>query len=122
MHFLLVNLLRHVCKQNALVCKTLFRLTFPCSKSTTETLRKGINLCSKLTITTPKRHSGLLIVNLEHISQLFYKVSIVSWVVWNHKIIIQHSQYQFKSLHPIQQICVHSQQGNRKFNVIFVQR
>ena len=48
----------------------------------------------------------------------FYSVSIVSWVVWNHKIIIQHSQHQSKSLHPIQQLCVHSQRWNYKFNML----
>ena len=46
------------------------QLTFTCSKSTVETLEKGVKLCSKLTIKTPER-GRVFIVNFEHISHLF---------------------------------------------------
>ena len=50
--------------------------TFTCSKSTIEKLEKGVEICSKLTIKTPKRRhrrrSGVIIVNFEHISQLAF--------------------------------------------------
>ena len=45
--------------------------------------RKKCEICSKLTIKTPKRSqwrcSGLLTVNFEHISHLFFSVSIVDF-------------------------------------------
>ena len=50
------------------------QLAFTCSKSTIETLKKGVKW-SKLTIKTPERRhwrgSGVLIANSEHISHLF---------------------------------------------------
>ena len=49
--------------------------TFTCSKSTTETLEKTVNMFT-LTMTTPKRRhwcrSGIVIVKFEHVSHLFY--------------------------------------------------
>ena len=44
-------------------------LTFSCSKSTIETLGKGI--CSKLTIKTPEQHLVFLLVTL-NIFQTFF--------------------------------------------------
>ena len=49
------------------ISENITRLTFICSKSTIETLEKR-EICSKLTTKTPERHSGVLIVNLKHIS------------------------------------------------------
>ena len=49
--------------------------TFTCSKSTTETFERAVNMFT-LTMTTPKRRpwcrSGIFIVKFEHISHLFY--------------------------------------------------
>ena len=49
------------------------QLTFTCSKSTIET-RKKCEVCSKLTIKTLEGrqwcHSGVFIVNFEHISHI----------------------------------------------------
>ena len=51
------------------------QLIFTCSKSTTETLEKRCEICSKLTIKTPERchwrRSGVFIINSEHISHFF---------------------------------------------------
>ena len=47
------------------------QLISACSKSAIETLKNGCEICSKLTIETPKRrHFGGFIVNFEHISHL----------------------------------------------------
>ena len=46
-------------------------LTFTFSKSTTETLEKGLKYVSKFTNRDQWRYSGFFIVNCEHISQLF---------------------------------------------------
>ena len=43
-----------------------FQQIFTCSKSTRETQEKKCEICSKLTIETPKR-----LLTFEHISQLF---------------------------------------------------
>ena len=45
------------------------KLTFPCSESTIETLKKRCKICSKLIIKTPE--FGAFIVNFGHISHLF---------------------------------------------------
>ena len=56
---------------------------FTCSKLTTETLEQRCEICSKLTIKTPKRRQwrrfGVFIVNFEHISHLCSSVSIVNF-------------------------------------------
>ena len=56
------------------------QLTFTCSNSTIETLEKRCEICSKLRIKTLDwrhwRHSGVFIVDFEHISYLFSSVSI----------------------------------------------
>ena len=56
---------------------------FTCSKFTIETLEQGCEICSKLTIKTPKRRQwrrfGVFIVNFEHISHLCSSVSIVNF-------------------------------------------
>ena len=45
--------------------------TFTSSKLPIKTLKHGVGICSKITIKTPeRRHSGLFIVNFEHISHL----------------------------------------------------
>ena len=54
-----------------------------CSKLTIETLEQGCEICSKLTIKTPKRRHwrrfGVFTVNFEHISHLCSSVSIVNF-------------------------------------------
>ena len=54
-----------------------------CSKLTIETLEQGCEICSKLTIKTPKRRHwrrfGAFTVNFEHISHLCSSVSIVNF-------------------------------------------
>ena len=62
---------------------------FTCSKLTTEALEQRCEICSKLTIKTPKRRYwrrfgvlrrfGVFIVNFEHISHLCSIVSIVNF-------------------------------------------
>ena len=49
-----------------------------CSKLTIETLEQRCEICSNLTIKTPKRF-GVFIVNFEHISQLCSSVFIVNF-------------------------------------------
>ena len=55
---------------------------FTCSKLTIETLEQRCEICSKLTIKPPKRRQwrrfGGFIVNFEHISHRWSKVSIVN--------------------------------------------
>ena len=50
---------------------------------TTETLEQRCEICSKLTINTPKRRqwhrSGVFIVHFEHISHFCFSVSIVNF-------------------------------------------
>ena len=57
--------------------------TFTCSKLVIETLEQMCEICSKLTIKTPKRrqwhHFGVFIVKFEHISHLSYSVSVVNF-------------------------------------------
>ena len=54
-----------------------------CSKLTQETLEQRCEICSKLTIKTPKRRQwhrfGVFIVNFEHISHLCSSVSIANF-------------------------------------------
>ena len=53
-----------------------------CSKLTMETLEQKCEICSQLTIKTPKRRRrrfGVFIVNCEHISHLCSSVSIVNF-------------------------------------------
>ena len=54
-----------------------------CSKLTIETLEQSCEICSKLTIKTPKRHHwrrfGVFIVNFQHISHHCCSVSIVDF-------------------------------------------
>ena len=54
-----------------------------CSKLTMETLEQKCEICSQLTIKTPKRrhwrHFGVFIVNFEHISHRCSSVSIVNF-------------------------------------------
>ena len=54
-----------------------------CSKLTTETLEQRCEICSKLTLKTPKRRHwcrfGVFIVNFEHISHLCSSVPIVNF-------------------------------------------
>ena len=45
--------------------------TFTYSKSTIETLKNKCEICSKLTIKTPRQLSTLFTVNFKHISLLF---------------------------------------------------
>ena len=56
---------------------------FTCSKLTIETLEKNCEICSKLTMKTPKRlqwrRFGVFIVNFEHISHLCSSFSIVNF-------------------------------------------
>ena len=51
------------------------QLKLTSSKSTIETIEKGVKICSKLTIKIPERRhlhrSGVFIINFEHISHLF---------------------------------------------------
>ena len=51
------------------------QLKLTCSKSTIETIEKGVKICSELTIKIPERRhlhrSGVFIINFEHISHLF---------------------------------------------------
>ena len=53
------------------------------SKSTIETLERGVKICSKLTIKTPDRlhwrRPDIYIVNFEHISYPFFSASIVAF-------------------------------------------
>ena len=49
-----------------------------CSKLTVETLEQRCEICSNLTIKTPKRF-GVFIVNFEHIPHLFSSVFIVNF-------------------------------------------
>ena len=62
-----------------------------CSKLTIETLEQKCELCSKLTLKTPKRRQwrrfGVFIVNFEHISHLCSSVSIVNF------------KYQLRNIH-----------------------
>ena len=58
---------------------------FTCSKLTIETLKQRCEICSKITIKTPKwcqrcqwHCFGVFIVNFEHISHLCFSVSIVN--------------------------------------------
>ena len=54
-----------------------------CTKLTIETLEQRCEICSKLTIKTPKRRHWrrfhVFIVNFEHISHLCFSVSIVNF-------------------------------------------
>ena len=56
---------------------------FTYSSLTVETLEKRCEICSKLTIKTPKRRQwcrfGVFIVSFEHISHLCSSVSIVNF-------------------------------------------
>ena len=56
---------------------------FTCSKLTIETLEQRCELCSMLTIKTPKRRQwgrvGVFIVNFGHISHLCSSVSIITF-------------------------------------------
>ena len=62
------------------------QLAFTCSKSTTETLEKGVKHSSKLTIKTPEwphwQRFGIFIVNFEHISHLFLVYILLTLNKW----------------------------------------
>ena len=77
--FLMLNLTSNssICKNNFKL-ESLFQtaqLTFTCSKSTIETIKKKCEISSKLTIKTldrrQSRRSGAFNVNFQHISHLF---------------------------------------------------
>ena len=50
-----------------------------CLKLTVETLEQKCEICSKLTIKTPKRRFGVFIVNFEYISHLCSNISTVNF-------------------------------------------
>ena len=58
-------------------------MSFTCSKLTIEILEQRCEICSKLTIKTPKRRHwrrfGVFIINFEHISHLCSSASIVNF-------------------------------------------
>ena len=62
------------------------QLAFTCSKSTTETLEKGVKHSSKLTIKTPERPQwqrfGIFIVNFEHISHFLLVYIVLTLNKW----------------------------------------
>ena len=68
------------------------QIMFTCSKSTIETLERGVKICSKLTIKAPERLHWRLpdvyIVNFEHISYPFFSVSIVDFEQVNASCVI----------------------------------
>ena len=65
------------------LCRAASQPAITCLKLAKETLEQGCEICSKLTIKTPKRHHwrrfGVFIVNFEHISHLCSSVSIVNF-------------------------------------------
>ena len=62
---------------------TLSQPVFTCSKLTIEALEQRCEICSKLTIKTPKRHQwrhfGVFIVNFENISHLCSSFAMVNF-------------------------------------------
>ena len=76
-------------------CLMLSKPAFTCSKLTKETVEQRCEICSKLTIKTPKRRRhrfGVFFVNFEHISHLGSSVSIVRFehVITSYFLVIMH--------------------------------